>query len=527
LRFFVEDTGCGITEQQQSRLFERFIQGDASTTRRFGGTGLGLAISRKLVELMGGSIGVESRSGTGSTFWFRLALPQDTAVHDAPALAVLAGLRVLVVAGGEVSSQVLVEALAAAGLRPAAGRSAEDALRILGRGATEGDPFQIVIVDERPPGLDGLCFARSVTAEPALATALLVLATSLTHQRDADVAREAGYGLCLAKPLLPTRLIESLVSAWQLHLQRPGRVSPQSTAAATVKLPDATVAGCGCRILVVDDNPVNLRVTALMLESLGCRVGLAANGEDAVAGVRQSVYDLVLMDCEMPGMDGYAATRLIRGSEGAGSPHLPIVAMTARSGQEERERCLSSGMDDFLGKPVTAQQIAAVIGRYVGRSAGVTAVGATPGLTPGEGLVVSDEPPALDPARSDELRRLSGNRERWEQLVALFEHGVKALLERLRERRAAGDDEAFRAAAHKLKGSCVNFGAGTMAESCARLSEIAGSSSLAGAGAVVEQLEAEWVRVQSALAKQRQRWDAAAAGSAGCGPSSPAGAGGV
>jgi PAS domain S-box-containing protein len=511
LRFFVEDTGCGITGEQQQRLFERFVQGDASTTRRHGGTGLGLAISRKLVELMGGRIGVESRAGDGAVFWFRLALPPDP--HPPalpPAPADLAGLRTLVVDDHEINRRVLREILSGRGLRTAVASGGEEALALLQRAAADGDPFRIAILDYLMPGMDGLSLARAIKAEPALQPTLLVMATSFDQRGDAERMREAGVALYLVKPLRPTQLHELLAAAWALHLQ--GRDTALLTRHDLAGVEGALRSPATlrrCRILVVEDNAINQRVAVLALESLGCRADLAANGAEAVAMAQRLPYDLVLMDCEMPEMDGFEAARAIRRGEAGGERRLPIVAMTARAGQGDRERCLQSGMDDFLSKPVSPQQIAGVLARFVPLRGGVPDDRAAAAPAPRGGVSLpGGPPPALDPRKAAELRRLCGGRDRWEQFAALFESGVGALLPRLRDGCAAGDADEVRAAAHKLKGSCANLGAQAMVEWCARLDECARGPSLEGAAGLLAALETEWGRVRSALEEQRRQWAA-------------------
>ena len=509
LRFFVEDTGCGITTEQQARLFERFVQGDSSTTRRYGGTGLGLSISKRLVELMGGEIGVECRSGGGSLFWVRLTLPLDPLSPPPPPRSDLAGVRVLVVDGHEISRKVLWELLTAWGLRTDTVSSGAEALVRLRSAVREGDPFKIAVLDYRLPDMDGLSLGRAIKADAALRTTLLGVATSLGQRENAEIVRAAGFSLCLVKPIQPSQLLELLTASWALHIE--GRDTDLLThrALAEARLP-AAPSSSGlppCRVLVAEDNIINQRVAKMALESLGCRVDLAANGLEAVKLASMLPYDLVLMDCEMPEMDGFEATAAIRRAEPAGGRRLAIIAITARALHGDRERCLQAGMDDYLCKPVGPAQLAEIIARHVGSKAA--------GAVPAGGPVTVDHPasrgaaagaaPALDPGRVAKLQRLCLGRENWEQLVGLFTDNAGLLLERLRTAVSTNDAAELLGAAHKLKGACANIGARAMTELCVRIDELGRAATVAGAAPLLDQLTLEFSRVKTALAELRKQ----------------------
>ncbi len=381
IRFSVEDTGIGIPEDKLGHIFEQFTQADSSTTREYGGTGLGLAISKQLVEMMGGTIGVSSRLGEGSKFWFTLSLPID---KDAPPLSLpkadLKGARTLYVDDLPVNRFVLREHLNTWGVRNEACASAEEALLILREARAAGDPYHIAILDQQMPGMDGETLARVIKAHPQLKDTVLVMLTSWGQPGDAQRMKEIGFAAYLTKPLRHLQLLEALGAVWAAHRQNQplglitrhvlaesrGGAAP---AAGRLGSPlEALFQGC---VLVVEDNAVNQKVAVRMLERLGCRVDVAANGQEAVERIRAVPYHLVLMDCEMPVMDGYEATRRIREREVAGT-HLAIVAMTANALEGDRDKCLGAGMDDYLSKPVVKTEIIRVLDRYLQRATEVT-----------------------------------------------------------------------------------------------------------------------------------------------------------
>jgi len=360
LRFEVTDTGIGIPAAAHARLFRPFSQADASTTRRYGGTGLGLAISKRLCEAMGGAMGVESEPGRGTTFWFTAGLGAGS---DDSLLAArtsfLHGCRVLVVNDQPAAATVLGEQLRAWGVASEEAPDAPSALRQLGAAAASGAPHHAVVVNARMGGTDAVELARAVTADPALAGMPLVVLSSSGQ----PASPGAGITTWLVKPMRPTRLLGALSEA----LGDAGRRGARGAAiSASHGAASGSIAEPRLSILVAEDNKVNQRVITRMLQKLGHRVDIAADGLEAVNALRHILYDLVLMDCQMPGMDGFEATRAIRAGE-AGSPgHIPIVALTANAMQGDREQCLAAGMDDYIAKPVTKQTLAAALERWGG-----------------------------------------------------------------------------------------------------------------------------------------------------------------
>ena len=360
IRISVQDTGPGIPGDKLGCLFKTFSQGDGSTTREFGGTGLGLAISKQLVELMGGAIGVSSRVGEGSTFWFSLPLELDPHPCAAPVpLSDLRDLRVLIVDDNDVSRRVLHEQVVSWGMRNGSLASSEHALETLRQAKASNDPYHFALLDFQMPGMDGATLAAAIKKDPGLRDTAVILLTSVGHWSEVRPMEGAFVNASLVKPVRQSQLLNTLATVWSKHLTRsvPEKSSrgPESANGAPAK--DERFAGRGIRVLVAEDNVVNQKVARRMLEVLDIRVDLVANGLEAVQMLEMAPYDLVFMDCQMPQMDGYAAAREIRKRE-CGGRRVPIVAMTAEAMTGARESCLAAGMDDYVCKPVQRGQLA-------------------------------------------------------------------------------------------------------------------------------------------------------------------------
>jgi signal transduction histidine kinase/DNA-binding response OmpR family regulator len=357
VRFEVADTGVGIDATQRSLIFESFTQADSSTTRSYGGTGLGLAISKQLVELMGGQIGVESEVGRGSTFWFTCRLePAESVSAVAKERKSLRDVHVLVVDDNHTNRVILEQNLLGWSVRASACSGAREALVELSRAAAEGDRYELAILDYHMPEMDGLQLARSIREHPALRSTKLVLLTSSARRGDARVARGSGVDGFLTKPVKTSALYDCLAAV----LARVPATEP-APMVTTYSLA-ATGAAQRRRMLVVDDSPVNQRVATRMLENMGHRVDVASNGREAVAAVQNERYAAVLMDCQMPEMDGFEATMAIRRMEGSGK-RTAIIAMTAGAMKGDEEKCFASGMDAYISKPVDPDRLSAVLTR--------------------------------------------------------------------------------------------------------------------------------------------------------------------
>ncbi len=359
MRIEVQDSGIGIAPEHQANLFQRFSQADSSTTRRYGGTGLGLAICRRLVELMGGEIGVVSTPGEGAIFWFTIPLVAAAPLPPPPAIADLAGRRVLVVDDTATNRKVFRHNLEVCGIHPSEADSGAAALRELTRAQAAGQPYELVLLDHQMPELDGLGLARAIVDTPVLGRPALVLLTSQCDRPPAEQLHAHGIFACEFKPISEARLRDlvqrALASSGVSHTPRPSVAAPT---------PDATTAA---HILVAEDNAVNQKVALRFLKGLGHSATLAVNGQEAFDLLREHPFDLVLMDMQMPVMDGLEATRAIREAEASGTltGHIPIVAMTANALTGDRETCLAAGMDDYVTKPLTPETVSTVLARHL------------------------------------------------------------------------------------------------------------------------------------------------------------------
>jgi two-component system sensor histidine kinase/response regulator len=355
IRFEVWDTGIGLTAEEQARVFSTYSQVDSSTTRKHGGTGLGLAIARMLTQLMGGEIGVESEKGAGSRFWFTALFREAAGKRRASQSPVsLAGTFVAVVDDNRTNRAILERYLKSWGLRERSFESGREALQEMQVAASGDDGFDVAIVDMMMPGMDGRTVASEIRSDERLKELVVILLTS-AGQSEVPVP---GVDAELVKPVRPSQLFDVLHT---LLAERSLRTD-QPAAAVELGPPDRTRQGS--RVLVVEDNASNLKVTVRMVERLGYRADVAANGAEAVSILQRMQYDAVLMDCQMPEMDGYDATRLIRAAEAAGR-HVPIIAMTAAALAGDRERCLAAGMDDYISKPVKLHVVAALLERWI------------------------------------------------------------------------------------------------------------------------------------------------------------------
>jgi two-component system sensor histidine kinase/response regulator len=356
LHFEVADTGIGLTEDEQTRVFATYSQVDSSTTRKHGGTGLGLATARMLAQLMGGEIGVESEKGAGSRFWFTALFREAERRTPSPSPnASLSGTTVAVIDDNRTNRTILERYLGSWGMRDRAFESGRQALDELREAARVDEPFEVAIVDMMMPGMDGAAVAAEIRADPALKDMVVILLTSAGHS-DHPVP---GIDVELVKPVRPSLLFDvlhSLLAAKPEHANR--QVVDDGVSASD------QAAHRWARVLVVEDNIANLKVAVRMVEKLGYRADVAANGVEAVRALGEVRYDAVLMDCHMPEMDGFDATRAIRRNESDGH-HTPVIAMTASALSGDRERCLAAGMDDYISKPIKLHIIAAVLERWL------------------------------------------------------------------------------------------------------------------------------------------------------------------
>ena len=460
----VSDTGIGIPADVLPRLFKPFSQADNTTTRRFGGSGLGLAIVLQLVEIMGGKIGVESETSRGSTFWIELPLAVPEAGLEQRVLAhrpmlVPEQIKVLVVDDRETNREILLHHLGRTGFRTDSAGDGSAALAQLRAAHEAGEPFDLVLMDMKMPDLSGVELARRIRALPPFAALPLVLVSSHSDTNQGREAREAGTAALLEKPVSKNELCRCIEDVLGGRLIEPARLG-------------ASMAGA--RVLLVDDNTMNQVLAEAHLSNLGCRTTVAGDGEAALAATAGTTFDLILMDCQMPVMDGLEATRRLREREHAGT-HIPVVAMTANAMNSDRDDCLAAGMDDFLPKPYTKTELVAILERWLPRHAaspsaappdpgGVADAAATP-----DAAVLGEEDPGLPPVLDKStLRALIDSHPGGAALVArllpLFWETGSQQIAQIQEALETGDDETLIRAAHTLKSSSATLGAARLAD---------------------------------------------------------------
>ncbi len=472
LRFSVRDTGVGIDEATQERIFEAFTQADASTTRRYGGTGLGLAISLRLAEMMGGTLGVDSRPGTGSTFWLSVPLEAAADVSRPPTdRQALAGRRVLIVDDNPTNRTILERQTAAWGLQSSTVAGGVEGLESLRQAAGAGRAFDVVLLDLNMPEMDGLEVAAAIAGDETLAEAKVVMLTSVgsIHVASARIAAT------LTKPVRRSQLFNVIASVLGVEARLP--YNEMSAPMAS----ESWLAAPGLRALVAEDNAVNQRVVAAMLGRLGFRVDVVADGNEAVAASTHLPYDIVLMDCQMPHLNGYEATAEIRRRERDGF-RVPIVALTASAMAGEEERCLAAGMDAYVAKPVRIEHLGEIL-RSLLADRGTTGPDGTAAVATPEPVVV---PADLDAAVFERIRALGDDL--LVSIVADFRRGTPDDIARLEQGLAEADADAAARAAHRVKGTCLILGAIRMGAVAAEIESSAYDGDLARAGELVPAL---------------------------------------
>ncbi len=491
LRFTVSDTGIGIPADKLEKLFALFSQVDASTTRKFGGTGLGLAISKQLAELMGGAIGVRSEAGKGSEFWFTVCLGKPPAGAPALVSTALRGRRALIVDGQPAHRENLLVLLQTWGLRPAEAGDGPAALRMLGEAIAARDPFQLALVDLELPGIDGHALGRAIRNDPRLKETRLVLLAS-PDQLGKD-QRPEGFAATLAKPVRRPELREVLEATLG---SRPAAV-PKIIQA----MEQARRLNHHARILVAEDNIPNQLVAVGLLKKMGFRAEVAANGAEAVRALETLPYDLVLMDVQMPEMDGLAATRLIRNPQSQVLNHqVPIIALTAHAMQADRERSLNAGMNDHITKPVNLKTLTAVLEKWL------PPAGAAP--PPPTGATVQT-PAAAQPSprehpifnRDALLGRVMNDKVFLKVLIGNFLEDMPAQIERLKSCVAAGDIPGIEVLAHKIKGSTSAVSGEAMCAHALGMEKAAQAADLATVKAALPDLETQFGLLREALLK--------------------------
>jgi len=499
LAFTVRDTGVGIPQDAQARLFRAFNQADNSMTRRYGGTGLGLAISKQLAELMDGSIGMSSTSGRGSTFWFTVGLERAdaAAVSEVAPRPSFAGLRVLIVEDNDVNRIILEEQMRKAGTRCEAVAAGSAALEALRRAAAAQEPFEVALLDGGLPDMSGIELARAIKADPAITPVRLVLLTSLASHGAPGEAQEAGVSVKLSKPVREAELYRAV-----------RKVLGQSPSAGEEeRAPAAKSPHCwtDTHVLLAEDHPVNREIAVTVLEELGCRVTSVENGVEALKAFKAQHFDAVLMDCQMPEMDGYQATAEIRRleAEQRSKGTTPIIALTANALEGDRQRCLDAGMDDYLAKPFSRSELRTCMERWLGGTPEKRAVPPAPAapVPPGDAKQEESQRPTIDPKALAEVRQMGGSADPdlVPRVIRLYLAESVKLLESIDKALDTDDVPTLQRAAHSLKSSSGMVGALTLAQLSREIEELARKAQVDRAKSYAEKLRGEYARVREAL----------------------------
>jgi signal transduction histidine kinase/DNA-binding response OmpR family regulator/HPt (histidine-containing phosphotransfer) domain-containing protein len=467
LHFEVKDTGIGIPPEKLKSLFAPFTQADSSTTRKYGGTGLGLSISRQLCQMMGGDLQVKSDQGQGTCFDFTLALecqgPEP--VDNFPGHESIEKMRILAVDDNETNLLVVKRQLESWGCRPAEASSGRQAIRMLQDAIAQNDPYVIVLVDMQMPGMDGETLGKLIKGNADIAPAVLIMMTSIGKQGDAQRMQKIGFSAYLSKPVKQSMLYDCLTTAiaqkdGQGDASKPATIITQDT---IQHQPSRNV-----RILLAEDNATNQKVAVTMLNNRGYQVDVVANGHEALSALSMLPYDLVLMDVQMPEMDGITATRIIRDNASKVKNHeIPIVAMTAHAMKGDREACMAAGMNDYLSKPVKSEQLYACVRRILKQTPPVP----SPGVKPETDAEILPTAPPFD--TQPLLAKLGGDSEAMQAVLSAFQTDVRQLSQALQHAQSQSDYAALQANSHTLKGAAANVGAVQLAEATLELESAA------------------------------------------------------
>ena len=519
VRFSVRDTGLGIPPEKQAMLFEKFTQADVSVSRQFGGTGLGLSISKQLAELMGGEIGVTSAPGQGAEFWFTASFSRPSEPAGSSALltqaAALQGTHLLIVDDNASFREVLTIQLRAWGASVEWAPNGPAALQKLARGRDAGKPFHSAIVDMQMPGMNGATLAQSIKADATLKDIRLVLLGSLSQTSIGEGLTE--IATCLTKPVRKAELLSAMLGTASSDNRKERSPSARKKYKGTE------------RILLAEDNPINQEVAAAMLEKLGLHADMVANGEEALNAISNSPYDLVLMDVQMPVMDGLTATREIRKKElekaqgaadGALTSRLPIIAMTANAVQGDREDCLKSGMDDYLQKPVSPQGLAAMLEKWLPPEAATENSSDADRLSAEQAGISassddnssSDSPSTPQSSASADaavvwnsavlLERMSGDVELQKKMLESFLSYMPQQISTLRNAVEGGDLATSKRLAHSIKGATANVGGEAMQSVAAAMEDAGYAGELDGIKSRLDDLERAYALLEEAITRK-------------------------
>jgi len=487
LRFNVKDTGIGISSEAQNRLFQSFSQVDASTTREYGGTGLGLAICQQLVTLMGGNIGVDSVEGLGSIFWFTARFGKQTGFHPEEMPLKMSRLRLLVAAESATTRQAVRYFAYAWGMEHIdEAPNGKVALTAIRDAATEDEPYDIAILDLQLPDFNSDRLIQTVRKDRAFDDTKLVLMSTLKQQQIAEQLVELGVDSYFLKPVRASRLFDALVSA----------IAPQldDSEDEPTPLEPTSASLTGLKILLAEDHPTNQQVMLAQLDEYGCEVDCANNGQEALDRITETAYDAVLMDCQMPVLDGYEATGELRRREEHGNSRTVVIALTAHALPQDREKCLASGMDDYISKPVDIEDLVALLERWTGR---------TETETPDDKASQNGHCPDTESDFPLDLQRLHkisrGKVQLQHRLIAAFLDASDTDVDDLAVAIDNNDLEAVRDRAHRLKGAAANVGARSLSQRAAELEALAVDRNLDAASPLLAGIENDLRRIHAYL----------------------------
>ncbi|MBI5954730.1 MAG: response regulator [Chloroflexi bacterium] len=489
VRFSVSDTGIGIPLEKQAAVFERFTQADGSTTRHYGGTGLGLTISKQLVEMMEGTIGVESQPGVGSTFWF--IIPHEkrppTDVEQIPAWvqpANIYGVHILGVDDNATNRMILSKMLTGFGCRTQTVDSGQRALDVLRAAKQQNNPFQVVLLDMQMPGMDGEKTAQLIKADPLLKDVKIVILTSMGQRGDAARMEAIGCSGYLLKPVKLQTLLETLstVIAERPEPQQPKLITRHSVSEKIRQ---------GLRVLLVEDHPVNQKLSVILLQKAGYSVDMAENGLQALERAKKEKYGLILMDVQMPEMDGYDATRAIRQWEG-NDRHTPIIAMTASAMKGDRELCLEAGMDDYVSKPLKPEELFETIGKWTDQRKDIPTGDGAAASQPQSNMPIlaamEEEPPMNF---TDAMPHFLNDREIFNEICRSFLADLPDRVAAMKTALKEGNIKEFFRHAHSLKGISGNFSAGPLSRLALELEQMGQREEISNAAAILAQVDHE------------------------------------
>ena len=500
LCFAVSDSGVGIPQDKINYVFESFSQADTSTTRQYGGTGLGLTISRRLSEMMGGEIGVESEEGKGSKFWFTAVLAKRT--EDDKAAAVMHSdirdLRILVVDDSATSRQVFSDLLEAWGCRFNTVDDGNQAMEKLVRAATEKDPYRVALIDSQMPGIDGITLGEKIKKDPDLMQTQLVLLSSLSMQRGGSKSRNNNFAAYLVKPVKSSQLFDCLATMSDDFPQNQDVVNGAEPAARRREPTESPKKQI--RVLIAEDNPINQKVALNLLAKLGYRADMVSNGVMAVRALEETAYDLVLMDVQMPEMDGLVATAAIRGlRSNVLRRDVPIIALTAHAMAGDRKGCLEAGMNDFISKPIDPKELQTKIEKWTN----IIDVSFQKAEVPKSDKVPANIESSSPMDFNKALERAMGDEEFLVEILQEFLRQVPAQIEALQTALQQGDKETLRGQAHTLKGAAANLSLNGVTAAARRLEEMGrdgnlskGKQSLSELGKEIGRLEAHISRLE-------------------------------